>query len=353
MLFWTATSFPRAIAPKSYQQETIAMLLSILDQSPIRQGGNATQSFQETLALAKLAESLGYHRFWVSEHHSTDALAGSAPEVLLGAIGQHTSRIRIGSGGIMLPHYSPYKIAEIASTLECLFPGRIDLGIGRAPGTDMVSARALSIDGKTRFEHFPEQSRKLINMLNNPEHKPAVNPTPLNPPPIWMLGSSPNSAVLAGELGLPYNFALFINPHMDPRILDYYRQRFTPSASGDKPHSILTVNVICADTEEEAHYLARSRAISFLRFATGKGDSRICTPEEAASIELSADEEAFIRERGKNAAIGTALQVREKLQQLADQFGADEIMTVTITHDFEARKHSYRLLADAFEMNND
>lgn len=329
------------------------MRLSILDQSPIRQGGNAQQAFKETLELAALSESLGYHRFWVSEHHSTDALAGSAPEILMAALAQHTRKIRIGSGGIMLPHYSPYKIAETASTLACLFPDRIDLGVGRAPGTDMISARALSVDGKTRFEEFPQQVEQLQSMLYDNSFRPEIKPQPDISPPLWMLGSSPDSAVLAGQRGLPYNFALFINPHMDTRILDYYKQQFQPSPQCKRPYSSLTVNVICADTQEEARKLALSRQISFLRFATGKGDSRICTPEEAASLSLSPDERAFIEQRSAHAAIGTPEQVRDKLFELADAFGADELMTVTITYDFEARKRSYELLAEAFQLQEE
>lgn len=329
------------------------MLVSVLDQSPVRQGGTAQQAFQETLELAALCDSLGYHRFWVSEHHSSDALAGSAPEVLLGAIGQHTTDIRIGSGGIMLPHYSAYKVAEIASTLAALFPGRVDLGVGRAPGTDMISARALSVDGKTRFEHFPQQVEQLQRMLFDGEYRPQVNPKPDQQAALWMLGSSPDSAILAGQRGLAYNFALFINPHMDPKILDYYRRQFVASDQCSKPYTSLTVNVICADTEAEAQRIALSRQISFLRFATGKGDSRICTPEDAASVVLTADEQAFIKQRSAHAAIGTPEQVRDKLFELADAFGADELMTVTITHDFEARKRSYQLLAEAFKLSHE
>ncbi len=326
------------------------MLLSVLDQSPVRQNGSPEQALQETIELAKFTEQLGYHRFWVSEHHSTDALAGSAPEVLLAALGQATDSIRIGSGGIMLPHYAPFKVAEVASLLASLFPGRIDLGLGRAPGTDMTSARALSIDGNTRFEGFPKQVSQLLTMLFDDSFTPQVNPKPNQPVAPWMLGSSPDSAILAGQQGLPYNFALFINPHMDTRILDYYRQQFQPSEHLEKPYTSLTVNVVCADTEEEAKALALSRQISFLRFATGRGDSRICTPEEAQSVNLTHDERAFIEQRSAHAAIGNPEQVRNKLFELADSFAADELMTVTITYDFEARKNSYKLLARAFNL---
>ncbi|MGH1372932.1 MAG: MsnO8 family LLM class oxidoreductase [Cellvibrionaceae bacterium] len=222
------------------------MLLSILDQSPIRQGGTAHQALQETLELARLAEALGYHRFWVSEHHSTDALAGTSPEVLLAAIGQATEHIRIGSGGIMLPHYSPFKVAELASTLATLFPDRVDIGLGRAPGTDMISARALSIDGKPRFEQFPQQVADLKDMLFDPQYRPQVNPKPPTTPDLWMLGSSPDSAILAGQQGLPYNFALFINPHMDKRILDYYREQYQANDQNPKPKTQNQPNDKCS-----------------------------------------------------------------------------------------------------------
>lgn len=330
------------------------MKLSVLDQSPLRKGGSAEQAFSETLALAKCVEALGYERFWVSEHHGTDALAGSAPEVLLGALGASTERIRIGSGGIMLPHYTPYKIAEVAATLSALNPGRIDLGIGRAPGTDMVTARLLSQNGNPDFSRFPEQAEQLQNILNDKCFQPKLRPQAETPADLWMLGSSPDSAALAGQLGLPYNFALFINPAMDGRILDYYRHSFQ---SGDapgriaSPHGCLTVNVLVADTEEQAHYLARSRLVSYLKFISGKSDTEVCHPDEAALYPLSPQEEAFAGQRMSSSAIGTPEQVKEKLLSLAKEYGADELMTVTICYDFEDRKHSYQLLAEAFGLS--
>lgn len=183
------------------------MKLSILDQSPIRVGGTARQALQETLQLAQLAERLGYFRFWVSEHHNTTSLAGSAPEVLLAALGAATQTMRIGSGGVMLPHYSAFKVAETFSLLSNLYPNRIDLGIGRAPGSDMRTAQVLATDGRPKFERFPVLVQELRTMLYDPSFRPRVTPTTDNPPPIWMLGSSHESAILAGQLGLPYNFA--------------------------------------------------------------------------------------------------------------------------------------------------
>ena len=324
------------------------MNLSILDQSPIRAGGTARQALQETLTLARRAEEWGYHRFWVSEHHNTEALAGSAPEVLLAAVGAATSHIRIGSGGVMLPHYSAFKVAETFSLLSNLYPGRIDLGVGRAPGNDMQTARILATDGKPKFERFPQLVQDLRRMLNDDEFRPKVTPKPSEPPPIWMLGSSPDSAVLAGQLGLPYNFALFINSNMSPQILDFYRAHFQPSEKLAAPHTCLTVGVLCADTEEQAKRLSLSRQLLFLRFVTQQGNAQVPTVEEAERYPYSPQELAFLRNKFQRTAIGNPKQVKQQLQQLADEFRADEIMTVTITYDFAARLRSYELLADVF-----
>ncbi len=325
------------------------MKVSILDQSPIRKGGTARQALQETLTLAKKAEEWGYYRFWVSEHHNTEALAGSAPEVLLAAIGAATNHIRIGSGGVMLPHYSAFKVAETFSLLANLYPGRIDLGIGRAPGSDMKTARMLATDGVPKFERFPQLVQALRQMLNDDGFRPKITPKPAEPPPIWMLGSSPDSAMLAGRLGLPYNFALFISSGMSPQILDFYRSHFQPSEKLAAPYTCLTVSVLCADTEEEAHRLALSRQLLFLRFVTKQGNAQVPSVEEAEQYPYSAQELAFLRNKFQRTAIGNPEQVKEQLFQLAEEFNADEIMTVTITYDFAARLRSYELLAEMFE----
>lgn len=323
------------------------MKLSILDQSPIRVGGTSQQALQETLQLAQTAEALGYHRFWVSEHHNSNALAGTAPEVLLSALGAATKTIRLGSGGIMLPHYSAFKVAETFSMLATLYPGRIDLGVGRAPGTDMDTARILATDGQPKFERFPQLVQDVLKMLNEPDFRPKVMPRPPAPPPVWMLGSSPESAILAARLGLPYNFALFINNKMGPQIFDHYRSHFVPSAQNPEPQTCLTVNVICAEDEAQAHRLAMSRTLFFLKLVTRQKLTGIPTVEEAESYSYSPQEVAFIEERSQKTAVGNPDQVKQKLEQLQAEFGADEIMTVTITYDFEARIRSYELLAEA------
>ena len=326
------------------------MKLSILDQSPIRSGGSTHDALTETIALAQHAEAWGYHRFWVSEHHNTSSLAGSAPEVLLGAVGNATSSIRIGSGGIMLPHYSPFKVAETFSLLATLNPGRVDLGIGRAPGSDMETARVLATDGKPKFDRFPTEVQELWHMVNDPTFRPKVTPRPAHPPPIWMLGSSHESAMLAAFLGLPYNFALFINNKMDPALFKLYRDRFEPSPTCPEPKTILTVNLVCADTEEEAQRLALSRSLGFLKFVTQRPHDGIPTVEEAENFPYSPQERAYMADRAVNAIIGAPEQVREKVIAMAERWQADEIMTVTITYDFKARLRSYELLAELFEL---
>lgn len=326
------------------------MKLSILDQSPIRVGGTAQQALQETLQLAKHTEALGYHRFWVSEHHNTTSLAGSSPEVLLAAIGAATDTIRIGSGGVMLPHYSAFKIAENFSLLSNLYPGRVDVGVGRAPGSDMKTAQVLATDGRPKFERFPMLVDELQQRLNDPEMRPRIAPTPITPLPIWVLGSSHESALLAAHNGLPYNFALFINSGMIPQLFELYRNEFQPSPYLSEPKTILTVNAICAETEEEANHLAMSRRLLWLRFTRGEQDVAVPSPEEGAAYPFTEQENAFLDNKFQQSAIGDPNQVRQKLEQLAHDFGTDEIMAVTITYDFEARLRSYSLLADAFGM---
>lgn len=324
------------------------MNLSMLDQSPVREGVTAVQAFQETLTLARTAESLGYRRFWVSEHHNAHCLAGSSPEVLLAAIGASTEEMRIGSGGVMLPYYSPFKVAESFSVLTNLYPDRIDLGVGRAPGGDMKTARMLAPGAGPRFEQFPELVAELVEILQNKDFEPPVTPRIHHPPPVWMLGSSPESAMLAARLGLPYNFALFINSNIDPRILEFYRHYFEPSSQSQQPQTCIAVNVICADTEAEARRLALSRDLLFARFASGKPSTVVPAVEEAEKHTFSEAERAFLDDKFRLAAVGGPEQVRDIIDRLAGQFGADEVMAVTITHDFDARLRSYELLADVY-----
>ena len=324
------------------------MKLSILDQSPIRSGGTAHDALMETITLAQAADAWGYERFWVAEHHGTDMLAGSAPEVLLAAIGAATQSIRIGSGGVMLPHYAPFKVAETFSMLATLYPERVDLGIGRAPGSDMETARMLAADGLPKFAQFPQLVQDLQVMLTDDEFRPKITPRPPSPPPIWLLGSSPESAMLGGRLGLPYNFALFITKKMSPHIFQLYRRHFQPSAQLKQPRTILTINVMCAETEKQAKRLTLSRRLSFLKFVAGHKDTAIPTVEEAENYPYTPQDLVFIRHHAAQSVVGTPQQVKEGVERLATKYDVDEIMALTITHDFDARLRSYELLAEQF-----
>jgi len=321
--------------------------LSVLDQSLARSADQAPVALQETLEMARWCEQLGYERFWVSEHHAFPSVAGSAPEVLLAALGAATSRLRLGSGGIMLPHYSPYKIAEVFSLLANLYPGRIDLGIGRAPGADMSTAAALAPDGRPDFHKFPEQVTQLSEYLWAQQTTPLVSPRPPANLPIWMLGSSPDSAVLAAQRGLPYNLGLFINPQADSRLIGLYKEHYQPNDRQPQPHAILTLSVFCADTEEQALALQLTYDLNLFRFFTGQSEGRSLTPDEARDYPVGPREQTFIDGRQSSRAAGTPGQVRQKIEELAALHSADEIMAVTNMYYFEDRKRSFELLIGA------
>lgn len=297
--------------------------------------------------MAQWCEQLGYERFWVSEHHAFPAVAGSAPEVLLAALGAATQRIRIGSGGIMLPHYSAYKVAEVFSLLANLYPGRVDLGIGRAPGADMSTAVALATDGRPKFEKFPELVAQLSDYLWAEKTQPIVSPRPPEDIPLWMLGSSPDSAILAAQRGLPYNLGLFINPQADARLIGLYKSRFQPSEMLASPYAILTMSVFCADSEEQARALQLTYDLNLFRFFTGQSNGTSLTPQEAQVYPIGPQEEMFIASRENSRAAGTPPQVREKIQHLAELHNANEIMAVTNMYYFEDRKRSFELLMAA------
>ena len=326
----------------------MTLTLSVLDQSLARAPDQAGVALQETLQMAQWCEQLGYTRFWVSEHHAFPSVAGSAPEVLLAALGAATRSIRIGSGGIMLPHYSPYKVAEVFSLLANLYPGRIDLGIGRAPGADMATAVALATDGRPKFDAFPALTAKLSEYLWSDSASPVVSPRPPGTIPLWMLGSSPDSAVLAAQRGLPYNLALFINPQADARLIGWYKSHFQPSAAQAEPYAILTLSVFCADTQEQAHALQLTYDLNLFRFFTGQSNGQSMTPQEALNYPLGAQEKAFIASRENSRAAGTPAQVKERIAQLAELYQADEIMAVTNMYYLEDRKRSFELLRKAF-----
>lgn len=323
--------------------------LSVLDQSPVKSGLDAYSAIHETLQLATLCDNLGYHRYWVAEHHASDALAGCSPEVLLGRLGAETNDIRLGSGGIMLPHYSPYKVAENFRMLETMYPSRIDLGIGRAPGTDPFTAAAIRYGSTVGPEHFPNMVLDLQALLNDTEpvtpglENAQAYPKVDTPPELWMLGSSSDSSSLAAVAGLPYNFAHFINPTIGPEIFENYRENFKAGPNCDAPHSVLTVFTICAETEEEALELSKSRDLWFIRLLRGS-PGPFPSVQEASDYPYSSRELQVIEENRKKRAIGTPEQVCEKLESYANDFELDELMILTITHSKSARRKSYELL---------
>jgi luciferase family oxidoreductase group 1 len=327
------------------------MRLSVLDQSPISAGSTGPQALANTLDLARLADELGYHRYWVAEHHGGPMLAGPSPEVLIGPIAAATERIRVGSGGVMLPHYSPLAVAESFSLLSGLFPGRIDLGVGRAAGTDPMTTYALQRDRRQASpDDFPEQLSELLAHLE--DSLPADHPfarisrslpgRPEAPEP-WLLGSSPQSAIWAAQLGLPYAFADFINRD-GASIASDYQRRFDPGVRLGAPRTVVATWALAAETEEEAWRLTASSrmAMAMLR----RGRLIAVPPVEQALRFLEAEGEAVGRSRRITA--GTPEQVRAGLETLAHQYGADEVIVVTITHDHGARRRSYELLAEAF-----
>ena len=338
------------------------MRVSVLDQSPIRKGGTAREAVLETIELAKAAERLGFHRFWMAEHHNTTSFAGSTPEVLMARVGAETSRIRIGSGGVMLPHYSPLKVAENFRMLETLYPGRIDLAIGRAPGADGRTSVALQSGPKAYdIGVFPQQAEMLRHYLEEsaglaqwPEDHPFrhVHASPRGPglPEMWMLASSMNGALYAAELGMPLAFAQFISPDdSGPEAAAVYRNSFKPRQPGEEPRVALAVFALAAETEEEAERLCATRnlwVMQLLRNQAGPFPS----PEEALAYPYTPQDRVMLRAIAARGVTGTPDRVKTGLEQMAAAYGAEEVVVLTITHSFEARQRSYELLADAFAL---
>jgi luciferase family oxidoreductase group 1 len=329
--------------------------LSVLDQSPIPQGSTGTQALHNTLDLARLADRLGYHRYWVAEHHGGPMLASASPEALIGPIADATTGLRVGSGGVMLPHYSPLKVAETFSILAALYPDRIDLGLGRAAGTDPMTTFALQRDRRQATpDDFPQQLAELLGYLEGtlPDEHPFARLAGMLPgrpelPVPWLLGSSPQSAVWAGQLGLPYAFADFINPG-GAQIAGVYRERFQPERHLKAPYTAVAVWVLCAPSDEEARYLASSSRMTLTLLRRGQLIP-VPPPEEATDFlrregRLDAPTNGASGER--RGVIGSPETVRAGLEQVRADYGADEVIAVTITHDHEARRRSYELLAE-------
>jgi len=322
--------------------------LSVLDQSPISEGSTGARALRQTIELAELCDRLGYHRYWVAEHHGGPMLAGPSPEALVGPIAAATGRIRVGSGGVMLPHYSPFKVAESFSLLAGLYPGRIDLGIGRAAGTDPMTTHALQRDrGKASPDDFSEQLAELLAYLE--DRLPASHPfarlakalpgLPERPEP-WLLGSSHQSAVWAGETGLPYAFADFIHPG-GGEIAELYRARFADSERLAAPELAVAAWVLAADTDEEAGELASSSRMAMRELRAGR---LIPVPPVEKALRYL-ERQGAGGAGGRRIILGSPSTVRTGIEELADAYGAREVIVVTITHDPEARRRSYELIA--------
>ncbi|HUG16754.1 MAG TPA: LLM class flavin-dependent oxidoreductase [Thermomicrobiales bacterium] len=328
--------------------------LSVLDLSPVGSGSTGAQALNNTLDLARHAERLGYHRYWLAEHHNLPSVASSAPEIMIGQVARETSTIRVGSGGIMLPNHSPLKVAEWFRVLEGLFPGRIDLGIGRAPGTDQITALALRRSRDAiAVDDFPQQLAEMLayNTDSFPDGHPfktiSAVPVDVSLPPIFLLGSSDYSAHYAAAVGFGFAFAHHINPRDAVAVMRAYREQFTASEYLSAPWAILGVSVICAETEERAAALGRSVDLSFLRLQSGKR-APLPSPEEAAAHEFTPAEQAQALANRDRFIVGSPATVKARIEQLAEQCAADEVMITTNIHDHAERVRSYELLAETF-----
>jgi luciferase family oxidoreductase group 1 len=334
--------------------------LSVLDQSPVAEGSTPAEALQRSIGLARRVDELGYTRFWMSEHHAMDLLACTAPEVMLARIGAETKRIRIGSGGIMLPHYTSLKVAEVFRTLHALYPGRVDLGIGRAPGGGPIEAAALRRNRKVQpVDDFPEQVTELLAFLDkdfpvgHPFGQVRVAPDSPGEPDVWMLGSSLWSSAAAVEFGLPYAFAHFFSPVATREAISRYQRGFRPGVRRKAPEATVAVGVICAETQEEAEYLHSSVRLLQRRIRTN--DRRPVAPPDEALRELrewgeTSAEDARRMEEGEwpRYFVGTAERVREELTEMARELEIAEVIVNTIVWDHRKRLRSYELLGEAF-----
>ncbi|GIG89906.1 FMN-linked alkanal monooxygenase [Plantactinospora endophytica] len=321
--------------------------LSVLDLAPVAAGTTVGAALRHTTELARRTEELGYHRFWVAEHHNMPAIASSAPAVLIAHVAAATSTIRVGSGGVMLPNHAPLVVAEQFGTLEALHPGRIDLGIGRAPGTDQPTALALrrTMEGLSA-ENFPQELDDLVNYFTAERPGPiTATPGRGDRPAIWLLGSSGFSARLAGLLGLPFSFAHHFSAANTLPALALYRQSFRPSRWLDRPYAMVAVNAVCAEDDERAAWLSGPASLSFLRLRTGR-PAPLATPEEAAVYPYTELERQFVLERREGQALGSPETVRRQLTELLARTEADELMLTTLVYDIADRVRSYELIAD-------
>jgi luciferase family oxidoreductase group 1 len=332
------------------------LALSVLDQSPVPDGSNAAAALGDTVALARATEALGYRRFWVAEHHNTRSLASTAPEIVVGAVAGATSTIRVGSGGVMLGHYSPLKVAETFRTLAALYPGRIDLGVGRTAGADPVGEAALQyLPGVPGDERYVDKLGDLVGFLQDrldpghPFESVRAMPDGVVAPPVWVLGSSSHGGAVAAYLGLPFAFAHFITPAFGPQVMAAYRRGFQPSEATPAPCAVVAVGVVCAGTDAEAERLARSADVWRLH-PEGVQRGRLLSPEDAAAVPLTELEEARVAQARAATVVGGPERARRELAGLAEAYGVDELVVVTVCHDPGARLRSYELLAGALDL---
>jgi luciferase family oxidoreductase group 1 len=320
--------------------------LSVLDLATVATGSTPARALAETTQMAREAERLGYHRLWVAEHHAMAAVASSAPAVLIAHLAAATTSLRIGAGGVMLPNHAPMVVAEQFATLEALHPGRIDLGLGRAPGTDHVTARALRRAADLSATRFPDDVVELIGYLvprDGPAH-PSPTPGVGYLPEVWLLGSSTFSAELAAMLGLPFSFAYHFAPKLVDQALDVYRSNFSPSFLLSEPRVMVAVSVLCAPSDEEARWLAGSSALSIVQRATGH-PGPLPSPDEAAAYSFSPSERNLVDDALSTHVIGGPQTVVDGLAALSRRTNPDELMLSTRAHSYEARARSFSLVA--------
>lgn len=320
--------------------------LSVLDLCPVVEGGDVARAFRDSRELAQHCERLGYRRFWLAEHHNMPGIASAATAVVIAHVAAGTSTIRVGAGGIMLPNHAPLQIAEQFGTLDALFPGRIDLALGRAPGTDQITMRALRRTLASDPDQFPQDVVELMAFFRTPEPDQAIQAVPGAEAKValWILGSSLYGAQLAAMLGLPYGFASHFAPQYMMQAIEVYRERFEPSEVLDKPHVLLGYNVFAAETDAEAHYLASSMQQAFVNLRSGR-PTRLPLPVENYVESLGPREKAILQQTMSCTAIGSAETVRAAINAFISRTGADELMVTAQMHDFKARLRSYEILA--------
>ncbi len=331
--------------------------LSVLDLSPVTSGSSGPAALRNSIDLARLADALGYRRYWVAEHHNLPSIASSAPEIMIGQIAAATSGIRVGSGGVMLPNHAPLQVMERFKVLEALFPDRIDLGLGRAPGTDQVTSMALRRrQGISEDDDFLDRFQEMMlfeqNAFpdNHPFSKVRAMPADVKLPPVYLLGSSGYSAELAAHIGAPFSFAHHFASHDPVAAMMSYRSHFKPGPTGAPPLAILAVALVAADTDAEAERLASSIDLNTIR--RNKGEYLpIASPEEAAAYPYTPIDRERIAENRRRLMVGSPATIRAKLMPLVEATNADEVMVTTMVHDHAARRHSYELMAKEFDLS--